>query len=426
MKTILKSILYLLTLTVIFSSCDDQIIETYVANVPIYITYDELRSSVQSETPRNLEKPGKIYFYNDYLFINEYLDGIHIIDNSDPSSPQNIGFINIPGNVDIAIKDDILYADSYVDLVAMNITDLNNISEVNRLEDIFPYILPPFDENYRVDEVDYQIGIVVDWELKKVTREVHERIYPVYPWFESADYMLSSYSNGRAGYSSGASSFGVGGSMARFTLKDNALYIIDSYSLSLIDIASVNDIYLVKSLYIGWNIETIFPSGDNLFIGSQSGLLIYDISSPFNPVYVSDYWHVTSCDPVVVEGDYAYVTLRSGNLCGEATDQLDVIDISILTDLTLVRSYAMTEPYGLGIDNSTLFICDGSAGLKIYDATDPLNITDNIIATFPDIETFDVIPFNGVLMLIGDDGLYQYDYSNLTDIQLLSSIAISN
>ena len=68
---------------------------------------------------------------------------------------------------------------------------------------------------------------------------------------------------------------------------------------------------------------------------------------------------------------------------------------------------------------------DGSAGLKIYDADDPLNIDNNMIANFPGIETYDVIPVNGILMLIGDDGLYQYDYSNLEDIQLLSSITIT-
>ncbi|MFC2096279.1 LVIVD repeat-containing protein [Bacteroidota bacterium] len=426
MKNSVKYICYIFIVAFVISGCEDQIIETYTANVPIYITYDELRASVQSETSRSLENTGKIYFYNDYLFINEYLDGIHIIDNSDPSTPQNIGFINIPGNVDIAVKDDILYADSYVDLVALDISNLNSITEVNRLEDIFPYILPPYDENYRVDEIDYEKGVVIDWELKKVTREVEEHIYPVFPWYGAEDYMLSSYSNGTAGHSSGATSFGVGGSMARFTAIENVLYTVDSYTLKVIDIETVDDFYLIKSLSIGWNIETLFPTGDHLFIGSQSGMLIYDISNPYNPTYVSDYWHITSCDPVVVEGDYAYVTLRSGNWCGETVDQLDVIDISNLAEPTLVRSYNMTEPYGLGIDNSTLFICDGSAGLKIYDASDVMHITDNIIATFPSIETYDVIPLNGVLMLIGDDGLYQYDYSDLTDIQLLSTISITN
>jgi len=406
----------------LLGSCDDQIIETYTANIPIYITYEELRASVQIETTRNLEKPGKIYFYNDFLFINEYLEGIHIIDNSNPSSPQNTGFIKIPGNVDIAVKDDILYADSYVDLVALDISDLNNITEVNRIKDVFPYILPPYDEDYRIDDIDYEKGIVVDWELKKVTKKVDQNTYPVFPWYEDGG-LINSYSNGTSGHSSGSSSFGVGGSMARFTGKDNVLYTIDSYNLKVVDIQHVEDMFVSKTISVGWNIETIFPSGAYLFMGSQSGMFIYDISNPYNPTYVSDYWHITSCDPVVVEGNYAYVTLRSGNLCGEIDDQLDVIDITDLTSPEHVKSYTMTEPYGLGIDNSTLFVCDGSAGLKIYNASEPMDIS--AIAHFESIQAYDVIPVNGILMLIGDDGLYQYDYSDLTDIHLLSSIIIS-
>ncbi|MEA3316621.1 MAG: hypothetical protein U9R54_01535, partial [Bacteroidota bacterium] len=74
----------------------------------------------------------------------------------------------------------------------------------------------------------------------------------------------------------------------------------------------------------------------------------------------------------------------------------------------------------------TLFICDGDDGLKIYDTSDPLNISSNIITSFSDINAFDVIPLNDVLMLIGENGLYQYDYSDLENIQLLSTITINN
>jgi len=420
-----RNLIYMLFLVITFIRCDDQIIETYLANVPVYISYDELRSSIKARDPQNIKNPGKIYFYENLLFINEYLKGVHVIDNSNPSAPQNLKFIHIPGNVDIAVKNGILYADSYVDLVAIDISDLNEIEEVNRLKEIFPYILPPYDENYRIDEIDYNKGAVIDWELKEVTRKVDERVYPVFPWYE-ADYMLSSYANGTTGYASGSNSFGIGGSMARFTSIQDVLYIVDSYTLKVIETSSVSDLSMIKIINIGWNIETLFPSGSHLFIGSQSGMIIYDISNPFNPTYVSDYWHVTSCDPVVVEGDYAYVTLRSGNFCGDTTNQLDVIDISNITNPNLVRSYSMTEPYGLGIDNSILFICDGSAGLKIYDANDVLSITENQLAAFPDIQTYDVIPVNGILMLIGNDGLYQYDYSDITEIKLLSAIPISS
>ena len=45
--------------------------------------------------------------------------------------------INIPGNYDIATKDDYLYADSYIDLVIFDISDVNSIKEVNRIKGSF-------------------------------------------------------------------------------------------------------------------------------------------------------------------------------------------------------------------------------------------------------------------------------------------------
>jgi len=83
------------------TGCKDRLIEkrTYMANVPIYMTYEQLNVSVASEQPRALVSPGKIYFKDNYLFVNEVSKGIHIFDNSIPASPQKISFINIPGNV---------------------------------------------------------------------------------------------------------------------------------------------------------------------------------------------------------------------------------------------------------------------------------------------------------------------------------------
>ena len=51
----------------------------------------------------------------------------------------------------------------------------------------------------------------------------------------------------------------------------------------------------------------------------------------------------------------------------------------------------------------------------------PRLLLGNLIYTYPDIKAFDVIPIGGVLVLIGDDGLYQYNYSDVKNISLLST-----
>ena len=89
-----------------------------------------------------------------------------------------------------------------------------------------------------------------------------------------------------------------------------------------------------------------------------------------------------------------------------------------------MASFIMTEPYGLGIDNNTLFVCEGHYGLKVFDATDPLAITSHKMAEFSDIHAYDVIPLGSILFMIGDNGFYIYDYSDIEQISLLGTLPV--
>ncbi|QHT67113.1 hypothetical protein GXP67_10855 [Rhodocytophaga rosea] len=130
---------------------------------PVYASYEEIRT-VQTLSPQALIHPGKIYVKGDFLFVNDVNQGIHIINNQNPVSPQPISFISIPGNVDIAVKDNILYADNATDLVALDISNPNDIKLVKRIMNTFPYPkFPPY-TNVKFECVDPSKGIVVRWE----------------------------------------------------------------------------------------------------------------------------------------------------------------------------------------------------------------------------------------------------------------------
>ena len=243
MRTLGKTVIIFLPLLVIVVpfSCEDRFAETYDANVPVYMSYEDLRKSVNLNSVRNLENPGEIYFYNNLLFVVEDKKGVHIMNNHDAPAPVNIGFINIPGNVDIAIKNDMLYADSYVDLVVIDISEINNPHEVGRVKNVFPYVLPQYNSDYLVEEIDQGRGVVIDWEVKKVTSDVKNYTppYPVYPVHKldggEVDYLSGGINNVSGNGNPG--SFGVGSSMARFIIKENVLYVLGNNQLKVFNIA---------------------------------------------------------------------------------------------------------------------------------------------------------------------------------------------
>jgi hypothetical protein len=117
---------YIFLLLVAMSpGCKDKITEIFTANSPVYMSYDELKLAIKQSAASDLVNPGKIYFKDQFIFIVEEMKGIHIFDNTNPANPINKTYIEVPGNVDIAIKGDVLYADSYIDMVAIDISDLN-------------------------------------------------------------------------------------------------------------------------------------------------------------------------------------------------------------------------------------------------------------------------------------------------------------
>jgi hypothetical protein len=209
--------------------------------------------------------------------------------------------------------------------------------------------------------------------------------------------------------------------MSRFVLYRDYLYAVINNTLCIFTLNGDTPVKAADNLYVN-NVETIFSYKDNLFMGTPTGMVIYSVADPLKPEYMREIWHVFGCDPVVVENDLAYVTIHAGNACGQDNNDLIIYDVSNVRDPKHLVTYAMKNPKGLGIDNGKLFLCDD--GLKVYDATDPQTLMAHRLAHYAGMDGFDVIPFQNVLMMIADDGLYQYDYSDVNKISQLSKLPI--
>lgn len=419
-------IVFLLPLFAVLS-CTDEYREEFLANDPIYMSYDDLRSAVRFDTSRDIFKPGRIYFKGDTLFIVENYAGVHVLRVDNPAKPERVGFITIPGCTDLSVRNYILYANSYVDLVAINISDLSNIKESARHKDAFQYSIPETETNHPISGIDQAKGVVINWEVRKINREL-DVIFPhhYYPTYDKNE--LHDYSSNSSGSSGGDGvSIGVGGSMATFGLYDRYLYIMDSYSqqITVYDVNNASAIDKINSISTRAQAETMFIYDKHMFLGTTSGVNVFDLKTPSTPQLIASHSHITACDPVVIQDGYAYYTLRGGNQCGSRVNRLDIIKFSDNYQRNeLVSTFAMTEPYGLGIDKNTLFVCDGPAGLKIYDATDKERVSENKLAEFPNIFAYDVIPMKGYLFSIGKSGFNLYDYTNIKDIKEIASIPV--
>ncbi len=410
----------LILFTFFLSSCvKDNCKRTYTYSFyqPVYKTTAEVKANIKSSSPKEVENPGKIVILGNYIFLNEIDKGIHIIDNSNPSSPRNVAFINIPGNMDLAVKGNTLYADLYTDLVAIDINNPLNIVVKKYNEGVFPYRV------YGNGFYNNSTKIIVDWVKRDttVTENCGGRFLVM---ANQSVYMDFSAASSSGSTKSSASPIGKGGSMARFAIVNNRMYTVSNTDLNVFNISNSTDpVYKNKVNISSWNIETIFPFKDKLFIGSQNGMFVYNINNVDNPVLVGQLSHVQSCDPVIADDNYAYVTLRTGSRCFGNANQLEILQLNSFTNPTLVKAYPFTNPHGLSKDGNLLFICDGSEGLKIYNSSNVSNL--QLIKQFSNLETYDVIAYDNTALVVAKDGLYQYNYADQNNIHLLSKISIS-
>lgn len=148
-------------------------VRTSATHIPICLSAEEFRSAFLIDVPQPIKSAGKIHIKGDLLLVSEPFEGIHVFDNTDPAKPVAAAFIRIPGNTDLATKDNLLYVDSAVDLLTISFQG-NNATLVSRVENVFTARTPTdfatervFVPSEKVRECESSGGIVVGYRSVK-------------------------------------------------------------------------------------------------------------------------------------------------------------------------------------------------------------------------------------------------------------------
>lgn len=327
----------------------------------------------------------KIYVFGDLLLRSNTTAGrIDIFDLRQPRTLPLLASINLPMNNDVAVVDNILYADAGRDLVLFDISNVSQIRAIDTVRGVFNQLFRmAVEEPVMMDEDNSSGG------FSGCGGGCGQDVAAAEPG--SADNMSS----------------GTAGSMARFAVAGNYLYCIDYSDVIVFDIEQPLRPQLKNRVTINWQIETLFPHEGTLFVGGQRGVYLVDINDGETPRPISQFEHGRGCDPVVVEGNRAYVTLRSGTRCGDIEDQLHVIDITNLQSPRLLRSIDVDNPYGLAVRDGIVYLCDGSAGLKVIDTRDLSN--PRTIGSVTGISPHDAILLDRMLVVTTSDRAIVYD-----------------
>ncbi len=404
-------ILFAISLAGFFQSCTDDfanVTVSYSKGTAIYGDMEEIRAIPLVGTPSEIINPGKIFVSDSYLLIGEETLGIHVIDNTDPANPMNTGFINIPGNREFFFEDNFIYAESYYDMLKIDISNPANPILVSRVENGIA-------EELINNEGQTLLGFTFEEVTEKVSKDDN-----VYYALTENNYLLYDYRNNLIPPSAVPASFAGNstsqiGSVNRIVAYQGYVYTVSRANLLIFRDGTELERIEDTQTWWGSDMETVYPLGDNLFIGAASQVMIIDISDPENPIYTSQFWHATSCDPVYpTESGVAYVTLRTGEFaeCPGDENALVVLDIEQIEQPFTVQEIVMESPYGLTLNGTKLYVGEGENGLKIFDATDPRDL--KLEKWDQTIKAYDVLANPArpdYILVAGTNGLSQYRIS---------------
>ena len=424
MKTIiLRSQKYyiLIVIAFLFSACTKDrgtISLTYNKGTAVYGDINEVRSLPLLASPRNIDNPGKIFIGEDFILIGEENEGIHVYDNTNPSSPVNISFIQLPFTKEFYVDNDIIYAESHYDFLKIDLSNISMPTLIDRVEYAFGW---PIANN------EDQVLLGFDFEI---TTESFKLNSPEARQLEDSYYLYYNYMNQLIPPSSVPSSF-VGnstrskGTLNKITTYNNYVYVIGNDKLYCFE-NTQSQMMPPEEVYVSRNLETIYPENDHLFLGTQNSMVVMSLYSPNAPFKISEYIHPTSCDPVLPYGNVAFLTLRSGDFSGCSGDEnsLQVIDISNFSMPYELSTITMDSPYGMNIINDYLFVGEGSNGLAIFNASNPGHLTLETKNT--NIEAYDIMLHPSIpnrILTTNQNGMEQYDIDfNTMNISFLSRV----
>ncbi len=225
----------------------------------------------------------------------------------------------------------------------------------------------------------------------------------------------------------------LSGSYANMLTLGNFLYVLGNGQLKTLSLSDPSKPELLDEQDVNFVVESLFITGDNLFVGSQEGMFIYTIGNDGIPNFRSetsyDEFDQFSCflDPVTANEEYAYVTLdndSSFETCWRPAldDQMRVFDLEDLENPVLVNTIFMEDPKGIALDGEYLFVCEKTKGLTAFELSNPIN--PELIYKSEDFSAFDLIPASGLLMVVGQDTLHQFDYTDINNISKIGEYSL--
>ena len=334
------------------------------------------------------------------LFVSEYQKGIRVFDITDVTSPRSVSFLSIAGNADIATTGNVLFVDSFKDLLIYDFSSQFRLVPIDTIKDVFANY--NFQKIYPSSEESNSIGGLAGCEGCTKTDAISgPAASQSAPSVE--ENMIASSIDGTSGYIHAPF-------MSRFAIVQHYLYCADNSELVIFDIANPKAPRFISRIKIGFGIEMMSMEDNLLFIGRSGGKSIFSLDDPKNPILVASMTDAGSIDPVACENGIAYISASDVMM---NAGRIDIVKVRPSSNPEALGTMAIGTAFGLTVSEKKAFIALGAEGVKIIDASQPSQVSE--VGKIYGVNVFDIIKRENTLFTVGQMGIYIFDCTDLRD-----------
>lgn len=210
------------------------------------------------------------------------------------------------------------------------------------------------------------------------------------------------------------------GSLSRVITVGNYLYAVDDSRLKTVSAGNPAALQVTDVKEVGTQLQTIFFYNGQLYIGSATTMYVYDVSSnPAIPAKTTEFAYpvvIEPRDPIIAFDSVIYSTISSGAGGGF----FRVFNNKDVRNPILLNSLPLPEPRGMDRVDSTLYLCDGRFGLRLFNIRQPYSpqlvstIDENNVLTtgMAQNDYYDVLAVPPLLFCYTAGALLHYSITN--------------
>jgi hypothetical protein len=328
-------------------------------------------------------------FHNDLLFCDGH-HGLNIIDYSDPSNCQILADYDEFDFDDCEIDENKMYTSSYKKIRVLDITDPLNVYQIGYYVTIrhmntiavsqgYAFINNPSNILHIIDLSDNENQYLFDYHdtyktfLAKSPDDL--LMFMVGELYEGLEfYDMSNPVEPEHLYTHTLQ--GDEWAVCDFYIDEQICCSIfgtfDGYTLNVYD-ETQQELTISSTAPISYNGEHLNTRGigrkdDYIYIGcSGEGIMVVDVSDPLNPNQVLLYDVQGFLHDLTVQDDYLYYVNIDGFYAYDISNPLQITQVGFWDSDNRAEQFAIYENFA--------YVADYDAGIKVFDLTDPTNLT---------------------------------------------------